>query len=166
MATVTQFWTDPKPSLWQKFGTTANWTWAHGDDQFCWAFVVRPLQANAAVSVQAPLVAQSDNDMAQSTMITVTVGPSPSCQPVRRDAASLYRNQGSDAMRLQVLHDAKGSILAAVDLDSRHDGPMPRLSARRGQNLATVCTTLRVDAKRRTLVAVPKRETRVSSKRG
>jgi hypothetical protein len=82
-------------------------------------------------------------------------------------------------MRLQVLHDAKGSILAAVDLDSRHDGPMPRLSARRGQtilevdvppehgktDLATVCTTLRVDAKRRTLVTLPKRAVRVSAKR-
>ena len=82
-------------------------------------------------------------------------------------------------MKLQVLHDAKGAILAAVDLDSRHDGPMPRLSARRGQkilevdvpaehgksDLATVCTTLRVDAKRRTLVAVPKRASRVSAKR-
>jgi hypothetical protein len=78
MATTTQFWTDPKPSLWQKFGTTANWTWKYGDDQFFWAFAVRPLQANAAVSVQAPLVAQSDNDMAQSTVITVSAGPSPS----------------------------------------------------------------------------------------
>jgi hypothetical protein len=51
MATVTQFWTDPKPSLWQKFGTTVDWTWKYGDDQFYWAFAVRPLQANAAVSV-------------------------------------------------------------------------------------------------------------------
>ena len=82
-------------------------------------------------------------------------------------------------MKLQVLHDAKGSILAAVVLDSRHDGPMPRLSVRRGQkilevdvpaehgktDLAAVCTTLRVDAKRRTLVALPKRATRAGSKR-
>ena len=78
MATVTQIWTDPTPSLWQKFGTTVDWTWGHGDDQFFWAFAVRPLQANAAVGVEAPLVAQSDNDMAQSTVITVSAGPSPS----------------------------------------------------------------------------------------
>jgi hypothetical protein len=78
MATVTQFWTDPKPSLWQKFGTTVDWTWGYGDDQFYWGFAVRPLQANCAVSVQAPLIAQSDNDMRQSTVITVTAGPSPS----------------------------------------------------------------------------------------
>jgi hypothetical protein len=82
-------------------------------------------------------------------------------------------------MKLQVLHDAKGTILAAVDLDSQHDGPMPRLSPRRGQkilevdvpsehgksDLATVCTTLRVDAKRRTLVAMPKRAVRAAPKR-
>ena len=78
MATVTQFWTDPTPSLWQKFGTTVDWTWAYGDDQFFWAFAVRPLQANASVAVEAPLVAQSDNAMGQSTVITVTAGPSPS----------------------------------------------------------------------------------------
>jgi hypothetical protein len=82
-------------------------------------------------------------------------------------------------MRLQVLYDAKGTILAAVDLDSQHDGPMPRLLlARRGQktlevevpaeygesDLATACGALRVDVKRRTLVAVPWRAPRASAK--
>ena len=82
-------------------------------------------------------------------------------------------------MKLQVLHDAKGTILAAVNLDSRHDGPMPRLSARRGQkileievpaehgksDLATICSMLRVDARRRTLVALSKRAARGAPKR-
>jgi hypothetical protein len=82
-------------------------------------------------------------------------------------------------MRLQVLHDARGTILAAVDLDAQHDGPMPRLAARRGQkmievevpiehrksDLATVCAALRIDVKRKALVALPTRATRASSKR-
>jgi hypothetical protein len=33
MVTVTQFWTDLKPRLWQSFGTTADWTWKYGEDQ-------------------------------------------------------------------------------------------------------------------------------------
>ena len=72
MATVTQFWTtgiagdEQHIPIFQAYGTTLDWTWALGDGDFYWAFAVRPLQANSAVSVQAPITAISDNDLKSS----------------------------------------------------------------------------------------------------
>ncbi len=83
MATVTQFWTtgiagdEQHIPIFQAYGTTLDWTWALGDGDFYWAFAVRPLQANSAVSVQAPITAISDNDLNQVTVITVSVNPGP-----------------------------------------------------------------------------------------
>jgi hypothetical protein len=77
MATVTQFWTEAQDAPFQAFGTTVSWSWALGDDTFYWGFAVRPLQANALVSVAAPLTAISDNDLNQTTVLTVTVAAGP-----------------------------------------------------------------------------------------
>ena len=71
-------------------------------------------------------------------------------------------------MKLHVLHDAQGRILAAVRLNPDSKGPVPRPIAARGQrvrateievpeemrkhDLSAICQTFRVDAKRRTLV--------------
>jgi len=72
MASVTQFWTDPKASLFQAFGGPVEWTWDLGDSQFYWAFAVRPLQA-AAVFLEAPLTANFTFLHGMNTQLKVTV---------------------------------------------------------------------------------------------
>ena len=77
-------------------------------------------------------------------------------------------------MKLHVLHDAKGRILAAVRLNSQAKGSVPRPVVGRGQktlevevpaehrdhDLRTICQNLRVDVKLRKLVATKKQATR------
>jgi hypothetical protein len=98
MATVTQFWTpglggeNGQEPVFQLFGTTLIWTWAHGDDAFYWGFAVRPLQDNVSVSVGSPITAISDNNHNQVTQLTVTVGPGPTHRgPVNEGEGSLLR---------------------------------------------------------------------------
>jgi hypothetical protein len=69
-------------------------------------------------------------------------------------------------MKLQILHDPNGRILAAVHVKPDASGPTPRPVAREGQalielevphehrgaDLHTICGTLRVDVKLKKLV--------------
>jgi hypothetical protein len=75
-------------------------------------------------------------------------------------------------MKLHVLHDAKGQILAAVKIPADPEKSIPRPVARRGQksvvldvpkehhqsDLGTICSNHRVDVKRQILVAKPSKK--------
>src|SRR6266404_696985 len=81
MATVTQYWN--KGGCYQKYGTS-DWYWKLGDGQYYWGFAVRPHQANDMVTL-SKLSAYSDNDMNQTTILTVTMNTAPLDDPkVRR----------------------------------------------------------------------------------
>ena len=84
-------------------------------------------------------------------------------------------------MRLHLLHDSSGRILAAARLDAESKVPVPRPMAARGRqarateievpaayhghDLPTICQTLRVDVKRKTLVPAKGKPTARSSAR-
>jgi hypothetical protein len=68
-------------------------------------------------------------------------------------------------MKLHIVHDAKGKILAAADVTSGTNGPRPRPgkghhelivevpTAHRGMTFLEICKGLRVDTKSKTLAA-------------
>jgi hypothetical protein len=76
-ATVHQYWSPDvgdSGAVWQAIDTTVTWTWHLGDGTYFWAWSVRPLQANAIVSLDS-VVAISDQDNNQVTNLTVTAKP-------------------------------------------------------------------------------------------
>jgi hypothetical protein len=76
-------------------------------------------------------------------------------------------------VKLCVVFNPKGQIVAASRLDVRTRGPLPRPIAsgklrsleldvpveHRGQDVPTICKNFRVDAKRKTLIAITPKKT-------
>ena len=87
-ANVNFYGADPNVCF-QADNTTATWSWVLGDNNSYWGFSVRPFQANNLVALNA-VATQSDNDLVQTTFLTVAVSD-PSGPNIRTGGGGLLR---------------------------------------------------------------------------
>ena len=72
MAANVNFYTVNPALAFQADNTVQTWWWILGDNYSYWGFSVRPYQANNRVSL-TNVTTQSDNDLVQTTFLTVAV---------------------------------------------------------------------------------------------
>jgi len=101
-----------------------EWLWSHGDRDHYWGFSVRPFQANDACEIVRMWVT-SDNELRQTTHFVVRkLDGIPDCSDPPRSVIPEPRSRrGGGIMRLRVLYDGEGRILAAAPVEgSARDG--------------------------------------------